>query len=105
MLSLATRRKRAVSPKPGRRTLRQRTSEVVERLPQRDRLVLALLLVDRLTLAEAVEVLGITAVELDLTYRRVLAGLRRLAIRSGFDPFDLATRRAAAAEPRLRKAS
>ena len=61
--------------------LRQRVAGALERCSDHDRLVLALLLVERLSSSEAADALGVSVEQVGRTYRRMLASLGRAARR------------------------
>ena len=85
-----------------REAVRSRLTLALGRCPEQQRLMLALLLVERLSPAEASSVLGVPVRRLASTYRETLAGLRQAAL--GRAPVAPRARRIGA-EPRLRKAS
>ena len=84
---------------------RQRVASALESCGERERVILALLLLERLTPGQAAEVLGITVARLLRTYRDVIADLERVAVggvsRSGLAP----GRRRISGGERLRRAS
>lgn len=61
---------------------RARVAAILDRLPARQRTLLALLLVERLTAAEAAGALGASTGEVESAYRHVLAALGRQIGRS-----------------------
>ncbi len=84
---------------------RQRVASALENCGERERVILALLLLERLTPGQAAGVLGITVAHLLRTYRDVIADLERVAVggvsRSGLVP----GRRRISSGERLRRAS
>lgn len=85
---------------------RKRASLALGRCPERERLILALLLVEHLSPAEAASALGVSVRHLRSTYRETLANLRRAAVGMSTRPSERArSRRVGSPEARLRKAS
>ena len=85
---------------------RERASVALGRCPERQRLVLALLLVERLSPAEAASALSVSVRDLKCAYRETLANLRRATLGMSVRAGERARpRRARGADDRLRKAS
>ena len=111
--SVAARRGSEVGPGAGatdRRSVngkeRKRASLALGRCPERERLILALLLVERLSPAEAASTLGVSVRHLRVTYRETLANLRRASVGLMARPGERArSRRVASPDIPLRKAS
>ena len=87
-------------------TARRLLSAALERRNRRDRLIIALLLVERLSPAEAADVLGISVTRVRDLYRDALAALERAARgETASASVRERTRRSVLGEARLRKAS
>jgi DNA-directed RNA polymerase specialized sigma24 family protein len=80
---------------------RARLAAAYQRCSERRRLVLALLLVERLTAAEAADALGLSRPQVEREYREALDAVRR----SARDRTAASRARRAPAVERLRKAS
>lgn len=91
------RRPSATPARPAAATGRRRIAEALARRGVRERLLLSLLLVERLRPAEVADALGISVPQVERTYRAVLGGLRRSLARP-------AARRRAGSD-RLRRAA
>jgi DNA-directed RNA polymerase specialized sigma24 family protein len=92
----------AGSPHPA---YRARVASTLERSTERQRLVLALLLVERMSAAEAADALGITVPRLERAYRDVLGGLRRVGRGGGSQTGVGGRSRRAPAAASLRRAA
>jgi DNA-directed RNA polymerase specialized sigma24 family protein len=78
----------ALKPSLAARSLRGRIVEALSGFGDEERAVLSMLLVERLTIAEAAEALGCDASRVRLAYRSLLAALRRtLGARSNASRF------------------
>jgi len=84
---------------------RDRIAAALRRCSEPQRTMLALVLVERLSSAEAAAVLGVTVSQFERSYRSLIADLRRAMDRTNAARWRAVARRAASEVARLRKAS